>query len=130
MNQQLQQIYNDARRIEAELIRDHAAGKYPDQPAAVEIVNAETGDLEKKPAFWWATSLRNLQFGTTAGDGRVGTCLMPLAMLAYRMAILTHRPATREEIERNLEHQRKNRIEAQAADAKAAKRFEIALPGS
>lgn len=129
VNQQLQQIYEDARRIEPQTRTDIETGKLPHQPAPIESFDETTQTVHKRAEFVWATSLRNLQHNTTPDDGVRGTCLMPIKHFAYKAAQLVFRLATAEEVEKQLEHQRKNKIAADADDLKRAKKFEVQLPG-
>ena len=129
MNQQLQALYADARRIEAKTKFDIESGKLPHQPPCVEYFDELTGEAGKRAEFVWATSLRNLQHGTTAGDGVRGTLIMPIKLFSYRAAQMCFRLATPEEIAKQLEHQRQNKLRSDAEDLKRAKKFEIALPG-
>lgn len=129
MNQNLQALYQEARQIEARTNADGLAGKLPEQTVVCEYFDEATQTYSKRVEFVWGTSLKNLQHGTTAGDGVRGTLIMPLKLFSYRCAQMVFRLATPEEIQRQLEHQRQQKIFHDAEDAKKGKRFEIALPG-
>jgi hypothetical protein len=130
---EITQYYADIRRENGRLVKDLLAGKHPGQPEP-EMTTDEYGDSEKKPVAVWLTSVKNRERMTVSG----ATCLAPIwdkkgqpGVAATRIVEGTHRVATLEEIEANLERQAQQRRFHEETDLKfdsRARQFRVRLP--
>jgi hypothetical protein len=126
-------FYEEIRRENARLVKDLLAGKHAGQPEP-EMVADEFGDSERKPVAVWLTSVKNRERMTVSG----ATCLVPIwdkkglpGVAATRIVEGTHRVATQEEIDANLERQAQQRRFHEEQDLKfdgRARQFRVQLP--
>jgi hypothetical protein len=130
MNNNATRFYQEVKRTMRVLTTELEAGKHPGQPAAVDIEDAETGEIRHTFPFIWAASVRNLGTCTTDADatkGR-GIAMLPFALFCERFVEKSQTFATAEQIEQYSEFKRVQKAQYDAIDNAAAKKFEISLP--